>query len=187
MSLVETVNREPRRANSNFARSQSLKMDGCCCKKDDGIPRRDPVDTAALKKSKGLIILVIGGSGVGKLATKYRLQLISPSDILRSEVDSESERGHRFEEIMRRGCHVPADVIVQLVEEKRWRSQTLLVTWSLASPGTAGDFVAVSCRFRDVCARTIARRGYRYPSILYPSVSIHNRNIHRRKRKEIFL
>ncbi|EZA51671.1 Adenylate kinase isoenzyme [Ooceraea biroi] len=93
-------------------------------RKDDGIPRKDPVDTTALKQSESLIIFVIGGPGAGKftlgrrLAARYGFQFISPSDILRSEVDSGSERGRRFEEIMRQGRHVPADVIVQLVEEK---------------------------------------------------------------------
>lgn len=67
---------------------------------------------------------MIGGPGAGKftlgrrLAARYGFQLISPSDVLRSEVDSGSERGQRFEEIMGQGRHVPADVIVQLVEEE---------------------------------------------------------------------
>lgn len=92
--------------------------------KNDGIPRKDPVDTTILKQSNNPIIFVIGGPATGKfilgrrLAARYGLQLVSPADMLRSEVDAGSERGRRFERIMKEGRHVPADVIVQLVEEK---------------------------------------------------------------------
>lgn len=82
------------------------------------------MNRTAFKRTKGLIIFVIGGPGVSKftfgreLPAKYGFQLISPSDMLRFEVNFIFERGRRFEEIMRQGRHVPADVIVQLVVEK---------------------------------------------------------------------
>lgn len=92
---------------------------------DRTIPRRDFVNTTtALERTKGFIIFMISGLRVAKFTlgrkfpAKYGFQLISPSDMLRSEVNFVSERGRRFEEIMRQGRHVPTDVIVQLVVKK---------------------------------------------------------------------
>lgn len=95
----------------------------------DAIPRYEPVDATPLKDSQALMIFVLGGPGVGKstlckkLAPKYGLFLIPVSQILRDEVATGSERGRYFEQIMRKGSNVPADIIVQLVIREMLKKQ----------------------------------------------------------------
>ncbi|KAG7202117.1 hypothetical protein KM043_015805 [Ampulex compressa] len=123
---LQKTKRGPKAQLSNFLEEPneaSAKM-GMCFGKADDIPRNPAVDVAPLKENQGLIVFLIGGPGAGKttlakkLAGKYGLFLVSASDLLREEVRAGTERGQRFEEIMKKGCNVPADVIVQMVEEK---------------------------------------------------------------------
>lgn len=103
-------------------------MDVCFDKrKNDRICRKNPADTILLyilKQCKSLIIFVIDGSEANKFPRqrshrKIRFHLILLSDMLRFEVNSASETGHRFEEITRaESPQVPTNVTAQLVEEK---------------------------------------------------------------------
>lgn len=79
------------------------------------------VDTKPLKHGEECIIFLIGGPGVGKntlsekLSSRYNLKLISVTNILREEVNKETDRGKFFKSYMIKGNVIPADYIVQLV------------------------------------------------------------------------
>jgi adenylate kinase len=69
-------------------------------------------------------VILLGAVGVGKgtqaqrLARHLRIPQISTGDILRSEVQADSDLGRRAQEIMNRGELVPDDVILDMVRKR---------------------------------------------------------------------
>ncbi|KAI4484790.1 hypothetical protein M0804_007356 [Polistes exclamans] len=70
------------------------------------------------------IIFVIGAPGVGKrdlgrrLSAKYGFFMISTRDLLKQEIENGTEKGQKFESIMKEGQNVPASDVVPMVEEQ---------------------------------------------------------------------
>ncbi|XP_059179679.1 adenylate kinase isoenzyme 5-like isoform X1 [Physella acuta] len=69
------------------------------------------------------VVFVIGGPGSGKgtqcekIVKKYGFTHLSSGDLLREEVASGSERGHKLTEIMEKGELVPLEVVLGLMKE----------------------------------------------------------------------
>ncbi|XP_048844285.1 adenylate kinase 5, like [Brienomyrus brachyistius] len=69
------------------------------------------------------IFFVVGGPGSGKgtqcerIVAKYGYTHLSTGDLLRSEVDSESERGKQLSAIMQRGELVPLDMVLDMLKD----------------------------------------------------------------------
>ncbi|KAG7456700.1 hypothetical protein MATL_G00238650 [Megalops atlanticus] len=74
-----------------------------------------------MKKQK--IIFVIGGPGSGKglqcekLEERFGLRILSPWELLRSEMQAESERGRFIRDVLQRGEQLPADTLTELLGE----------------------------------------------------------------------
>ncbi|XP_052093470.1 adenylate kinase isoenzyme 5-like isoform X2 [Mytilus californianus] len=77
--------------------------------------------TGGLKDAK--VLFVIGGPGSGKgtqcakIVEKYGFCHLSSGDLLRAEVQSESDRGKRLNEIMEKGELVPLDEVLALLRD----------------------------------------------------------------------
>lgn len=90
------------------------------------------VDTKPLKHGEECIIFLIGGPGVGKstlskkLSSHYNLKLISVTNILREEVNKETDRGNFFKSYMQKGNIIPAEYIVQLVVREMLKNPTTI-------------------------------------------------------------
>uniref|UniRef100_A0A8C9RBE7 Adenylate kinase isoenzyme 5 n=1 Tax=Scleropages formosus TaxID=113540 RepID=A0A8C9RBE7_SCLFO len=74
-----------------------------------------------IKKPK--IIFVVGGPGSGKglqcekLEERYGYQSLSPGELLRRELQADSERGRFLQDVLERGEQMPADATVELLSE----------------------------------------------------------------------
>ncbi|XP_076090778.1 uncharacterized protein LOC143062851 isoform X4 [Mytilus galloprovincialis] len=77
--------------------------------------------TGGLKDAK--VLFIIGGPGSGKgtqcakIVEKYGFCHLSSGDLLRAEVQSESDRGKRLNEIMEKGELVPLDEVLALLRD----------------------------------------------------------------------
>ncbi|KRZ78452.1 Adenylate kinase isoenzyme 1, partial [Trichinella papuae] len=87
------------------------------------IIERKNIDLTPLKNAKLPIIFVVGGPGSGKgtqcakIVDKYNLTHLSSGDLLRSEVNSGSERGGQLKDIMASGELVALEIVLDLVKE----------------------------------------------------------------------
>lgn len=90
------------------------------------------VDATPLKEGEEPLIFLIGGPGVGKntlskkLASRYNLKLVSVTNILREEVNKETDRGKFFKSYMEKGNIIPAEYIVQLVIREMLKNQSTI-------------------------------------------------------------
>ncbi|KPP79257.1 Adenylate kinase isoenzyme 1-like [Scleropages formosus] len=66
---------------------------------------------------------MVGGPGSGKglqcekLEERYGYQSLSPGELLRRELQADSERGRFLQDVLERGEQMPADVTVELLSE----------------------------------------------------------------------
>lgn len=100
---------------------------GSCIGKDelgDSIPRNAAIDCSNVTEPNKPIICLIGGPGAGKttlgkrLAAKYGFMPITVSELMRAEANSGTERGSIIKKMMQDGRNLPADVVIQKIEEK---------------------------------------------------------------------
>uniref|UniRef100_W5LIH0 Adenylate kinase isoenzyme 5 n=1 Tax=Astyanax mexicanus TaxID=7994 RepID=W5LIH0_ASTMX len=80
-------------------------------------------ESFSVEKKKPKVIFVIGGPGSGKalqcekIEEQYGLKRLCPRDILCSELQSHSERGRFFRDVLERGEQLPEDTLLDLLCE----------------------------------------------------------------------
>lgn len=74
-----------------------------------------------LKQAK--VIFIVGGPGSGKgtqcekIAKEFGYTHLSSGDLLREEVKSGSERGHKLNEMMQKGILVPNEIVLDMIRD----------------------------------------------------------------------
>ncbi|KAF6171099.1 hypothetical protein GIB67_020578 [Kingdonia uniflora] len=97
-----------------------------------------PVNVEAVKtKENPLRIMISGAPASGKgtqcelITKKYGLVHIAAGDLLRAEVAAESENGKRAKEYMEKGMLVPDEIVVMMVKERLFQSDSQENGWLL--------------------------------------------------------